>query len=198
MLAGKYWLTPDGEVSVAGTEHANYVKRLMLDLTPDLYVMYAPVQRTFDGITEEEAQVHRARGVPENVIQFLLDRRDPRNFAMAEWGWVRTERSTFNSWFFDDATLTMVRDCTGYWRIQRPNIDKDTRIDWNVMAINEVFRVNVVKLLNPEVPATGLIRLSAVEKFKNPGTRYSPCCAVSMMPVNGKLVCTKCASTWEV
>ena len=175
MPYGRYWLTPEGEtLDVAGSEHANIAKIVMLNIdNPEDRMAYAPIKNVWKAMTDEEASIHLRRGVDPNVINFFQSAGHPdaRIWALREWGWVRTDDSLFNCWILDDQTLDTIRANKRYWMVQRPGLESDTVINVNEEATGERYTLNVERMLNPAATAEALIRVAAGAQFRNPKDR---------------------------
>jgi len=163
-LSGRYWITPEGVESVAGTEHGNDVKMRMLGLKGRDRAKYAKLGNHFNALSPEEVEIHRERGVPEEHLAFLTASRtiDPRLWGLREWGWVRVHDSVFNVWEFTQRELDMIQgpNMDKYWYQQRFNLDPHTSVTLHEEGSGDMYSVPVDAL-----------RRGTIESIKHAGSR---------------------------
>ncbi len=169
MLTDTFWLTKFGSFQMTGTEHAAFAIGAMLDLPKDRRV---PNYWTINGIPENELAEALWRGADPKAVEFLSDRRnDARLWAMREFGWVRTAKSAWNLWNFDDETAEMVRWNTGYWEFQKKMTEFDM-LDIYEFKTHCEYSISVQKFLDGGQPhelkklATGELECRVIEEVK--------------------------------
>ncbi len=150
MLTQKFWLTQEGSFAMTGTEHADFAIGVMLKMPPESRV---PRSWSVDGVPESEIAAALERGASRSAIDWLtIKRGDARLYVMKEYGWVRTMKSVWNLWFFDDATADMVRNNSGYWIAQRSSMNQYDLIDVEEFKTRDRYSINVKKLLDGARP----------------------------------------------
>lgn len=104
-------------------EHSTFAIHVMLKLPPDRRV---PNYWFYKGVPKEELDAALARGADPAAIEFLSDKnKDPRLYALRELGWIRTAKSKFNCWQFNQAAADLIRDSKDYWTAQDKLEDGD-------------------------------------------------------------------------
>jgi len=169
VLTDTFWLTGIGAFQMTGSEHATFAIAAMLDLPKYRRV---PNYWTIKGIPQNELIDGLARGADPKAVEFLSDKRnDARLWAMREYGWVRTAKSAWNLWYFDDYAAGMVRGNTGYWDFQKKMTEFDM-IDIYEFKTHCEYSINVMKFLDGGRPqelkklATGGLECRVVEEAK--------------------------------
>lgn len=154
MLTGKFWIMPDGVVDVSTSEHALFAKKIMLGLAPEDYTYN--VTTMFTPLSAAERRKFKGRGVCRRVLEFLsLHDNDPRMFAIREWKWIRTRQQSFHLWTFDAETISLIRNASTYWQVQRQVEPGDT-IDVEQYGQASCFPVGLAKLLDQRCTAGSL------------------------------------------
>lgn len=149
-LIGKWWLTEFGSIDVGHGEHVDIAIASMLLLNQKR----APHLWNQNGIPKEELAAAIERGADADAVDFLSSKgKDARLWVIRELGWIRTARSAWNVWVFDDHVAEIARKAKDYWRSQYSMNNYDT-IDVTELKTGDRFAVNAKKLQdggNPHV-----------------------------------------------
>jgi hypothetical protein len=159
MIYQDFWLTQDGMLEQSASEHAKYVRRVMLQLDE-----FYPMPRPFDAITKAEAREAAKRGVSKKIIAFLAKGSDPRKWALKEYGWVRTAQNHINLWELNDETLGLLRT----W-VRALNMDPNETFDLEELATGNEITVSARQLRNfGTTPAALKAYGAGVGRYRNP------------------------------
>ena len=147
-LSGKWFITPEGSVQLDGREHAQLATHYMLNLPLDRNV---PMWWVIRGIPEEEFDAALKRGADPDAVEFLRKKGNDSRLWVLKLGWIRTAKSLWNLWRFDDKTLQIARDAKDYWAAQK--ITKSDYVDIEEFETRQVFSVPVFTILDGTDPA---------------------------------------------
>lgn len=138
-LRGKFWITPDGVIDVSADEHARAALSAMVMVAPGLI----DLKRIFKPLTEQQRVACRARGISQEIVDFLSTpgthgnvEVDPRVYVIHEWGWIRTKGNAFYAWRWDRATKLMLLNARDYWDEQKGH-DPNPYLDLHEISTGE-------------------------------------------------------------
>lgn len=148
-FTGKWWITPAGDMDVSHSEHVDYAIAAMLLMDRPK----APHMWNVKGVPKEELAAALMRGVDAAAIDFLEQKKDARLWVIREFGWIRTAKSAWNLWEFNEKTAEIARSSKEYWRAQYSLNDHDS-IDVTELKDGCRYAINVKKFLdggNPKI-----------------------------------------------
>ena len=170
-MRGSFWLTPTGVVSSAGVEHGYLAKLAMLGLergSPEAH-KYVPMPRWHHPLTDHAADELLKRGAAPGAISFLAQDKDPRLYAIREWGWVRVRDDHIDVWTFDQPTLDMIRNSIGFWEAVQGYLVPGARFVVSEESTGNLFTVEAKRLLSRATDPEALkAHAMGVGKYRNP------------------------------
>jgi hypothetical protein len=169
VASGEWWIDDMGMAEYADGDIGDYNHAIRAfesmigmgldDLPPD-----APELIPMEPIDDDDAEWLRDQAVDENVIAFLKEGGDPREWAIKHMGWIRLAGHAAEVWEFDDATLGSLR--SGIWDawISDRELDDeewDTDVQIEEAKTRTLVDVPLRALMDDRYDAAALKRLGA-------------------------------------
>ncbi len=104
---GEYWIDEDGRAwpadgDIGDKDHSAYVRDRILSEYVD---MDSPEVAEIFGARYPTDEDLLKIGIPQESIDIILDRKDPREYAMKNWGWVRVADRFIQTWVLTSQIL---------------------------------------------------------------------------------------------
>ena len=164
---GEWWVDESGRAEFADgdigdTNHAWTAFTSMIEMSPD-DDPNAPEMIPMEPLSEEAVNYLRENDVNEQVITFLEQGGDPREWAIQHSGWIRVAGTSAELWKWDDASLSTLKEgLFDAWQLDDPD-EEDLDIEVNIeeASTRRVLAVPLKALMDDRYDAASLERLGA-------------------------------------